>query len=174
MSNDTLSDIPKWYAIHTHARQENRAESNLRAWKVETFAPKLKVCRYSSGVLVQMGKPLFPRYIFARFSAQDMLHKINYTRGVSRVVSFGSGPTPIGDEIIDVIKTRIGEDGFVSLGEVLRVGDVVKIKDGPLKNFIGVFERKVSNENRVMLMLNTISYQSHLVIEQRLVQKVVA
>jgi transcriptional antiterminator RfaH len=174
MSNNTLSDTPNWYAIHTHPRQENRAESNLRAWEVETFAPRLKECRYSNGVLVQMVKPLFSQYIFARFSAQDMLHKVSFTRGVSSVVSFGSSPTPIGEEIIEVIRARIGEDGFVSLGEVLRAGDVVKIKGGPLKNFVGVFERKVSNENRVMLMLNTISYQSHLVIERRLVQKVVA
>jgi transcriptional antiterminator RfaH len=174
MDNNTLSNTPSWYAIHTHPRQENRAESNLRAWNVETFAPKVKECRYSNGAFVQLVKPLFSQYIFGRFKAQEMLHKVSFTRGVSDVVSFGGSPTLIDEQIINVIKMQIGDDGFISLGESLQAGDVVKIKDGPLKNFVGVFERKASNANRVMLLLNTISYQSHLEIERRLVEKIVA
>jgi transcriptional antiterminator RfaH len=172
MDNATLINTPHWYAIHTHPRQELRAESNLRAWNVETFAPRIKDCRYYNGVLVQMAKPLFPRYIFARFKVEDLMHKVSFTRGVNCVVNFGGNPAPVDDQIIDLIKMRVGNDGFISWGETFEAGDVVRIKDGPLKNFMGVFERELKQKNRVMLLLTAINYQSHLEIERQLVQKV--
>jgi transcriptional antiterminator RfaH len=174
MNNGTQNETPRWYAIRTHSKQEHRAEDNLRAWKVETFAPKFQARRYSNGALVRTVKPLFPGYIFARFSVNELLHKVRFTRGVSSIVCFGGNPTPVDDQIIDIIKTQIGEGGFVRLGEKLKVGDAVVIKDGPLKNFTGIFERELVHTDRVMLLLTTISYQSHVVIERELVRKVSA
>ena len=46
MNCATVADIPFWYAIHTHPKQENRAESNLQAWNVETFIPRIRDCRF--------------------------------------------------------------------------------------------------------------------------------
>jgi transcriptional antiterminator RfaH len=174
MSTTTLDTTLCWYAIHTQARDEIRAESNLMAWKVETFAPKLKESRYRHGVLFEMVKPLFPRYIFARFNAEEMLHKVRFTRGVSSVVSFGGSPVPVEDQIIDLIKVQRDEEGFISIGETLKAGDVVRIKDGPLKNMLGIFEYGVKHSDRVMLLLTTINYQSHLMIDRTLVQRNVA
>lgn len=161
-----------WYAVRTHARQEARAEDNLKAWGVETFAPRLMEKRYSNGHLVNSIKPLFPRYIFARFNVNDSLRKISFTRGVEYVVNFGGWPTPVDGQIVDLIKMQLGDDGCVRIGEQLVAGDIVLIKSGPLKNFMGVFERELKNTDRVMLLLDTISYQNHIVVERHNVQKV--
>lgn len=170
---DTLqAEAPRWYAVFTHARQEGRADENLKAWRVETFAPRIRQSRYYNGTLVQSIKPLFPRYIFARFKVNDLLHKVTFTRGVSGVVSFGGTPTPVDDQIIEIIKSQMSEDGYVKIVETLRAGDPVEIKDGPLKNFRGIFERAVKHSDRVMLLLTTISFHSHVEVPRELVRKV--
>jgi transcriptional antiterminator RfaH len=172
MDVETLEDGPHWYAVRTHARQEGRAEGNLNAWGVETFAPRMLKRRYSNGHQIISITPLFPRYIFARFKVNDLLHKVSFTRGVEYVVNFGGQPTPVEDQIIDLIKKRVGDNGCVHIGEQFKAGDIVVVKSGPLMSLEGVFEREMKNSDRVMLLLTTISYQNHIVLERHNVQKV--
>ncbi|HEY0100006.1 MAG TPA: transcription termination/antitermination NusG family protein [Pyrinomonadaceae bacterium] len=174
MKSDYISETPYWYAIHTKPRQEERAACNLIAWEVETFSPRLKESRRNTftGQPMQLVKPLFPGYIFAKFDARTMLHKVCFTRGVHSVVSFGGSPVPVSDEIISLIRSQIGADGFVKLGGDLDVGDEVRIKDGPLQNFVGVFERKINATNRVMLLLRTVNYQGRVEVDLALLEKI--
>lgn len=174
MSRAQVAETPLWYVIHTKPLQEERADNNLRAWSVETFTPKIRERRYNkfTGKLSYVTKPLFPRYIFARFSAAALLHKVCFTRGVQSVVGFGGGPDPVSDEIIEVIKQREGRDGFVRLYDELNRGDKVVISDGPLKDFAGVFEGHAKDRDRVSILLTTVSYQSRILIERGLVKKV--
>jgi len=157
-----------WYAIHTHPREETRAAYNLRAWHVETFDPRIRKCRLNpfTGAAIYESKPLFPRYIFARFDAVRLLSKVCFTRGVNRVVSFGPSPTPVDDEIIALIKSQIRQDGFIELGQVLKSGEDVIITEGPLRGLIGIFEREMNGNDRAMVLLKTISYQGSIVIEK--------
>jgi transcriptional antiterminator RfaH len=163
----------QWYAIHTHVQQENRAASNLEAWGVETFSPLYKECRYNqfTGAPTYFSKHFFPRYIFARFDAATLLHKICCTRGVHSVVSFGNGPIPIDDEVIRFIKERVGADGFIKIGEELKPGDQVKIKAGPLKNLTGVFECKMNASHRVQVLLKAINYQCRIQVDKSMIEK---
>jgi transcriptional antiterminator RfaH len=165
--------IPSWYVVHTHLRQESRVQSNLCSWRVETLNPKVQDRRYNpfSGRPVIMVKSLFPQYIFARFKANELLPKIRLTRGVHSIVSFGSGPVPISEELIDLLKSRIDADGFVKFGEVINPGDEVRIKNGPLRNFTGVFERGAKSAERVIILLNTVSYGPRITIEKTLIEK---
>jgi len=171
-----VSQQPQWYAIHTNPKQEERACQNLQAWGVESLSLRLKEHRRNpfTGAAVYVSKPLFPRYIFARFHAGSLLHKISFTRGVHSVVSFNATPIPIDDEIIALFQSRQGSDGFVTIGEKLQRGDKVVIKDGPLKDLVGVFERDVKESDRVMLLLTTVNYQGHLTIARGLVRKACA
>jgi transcriptional antiterminator RfaH len=163
-----------WYAVHTHPKEEDRAANNLAAGNVETFNPKIKKCRFNpfTGAAIYESKPLFPRYIFARFDAPHFLSKVSFTRGVKRVVSFGGGPVPINDEIIGFIRSQVRENGFVELGPKLKRGDDVMIKDGPLNGLQGIFEHEVKGTDRVMILLKAISYQGSIVIEKEHVEKV--
>jgi transcription elongation factor/antiterminator RfaH len=162
-----------WYAIHTHPKEEDRATNNLTAWNVETFNPKIKERRLNpfTGAPTYEKKPLFPRYIFARFDATTLLSKICFTRGVRRVVSFGTGPVPIEDEIIDFIKQQAGEDGLVRVGEELKRGDLVTVKNGLLGELSGIFEREIKGTDRVKILLNAINYQASIVIAKEHVKK---
>src|SRR5205085_8571472 len=128
MHNQGHMDSLSWYVVQTNPKQESRADLNLRAWNVETLAPKFKQYAYNqfTGKPTLIIKPLFPRYIFARFRPKDALHKIRYTRGVHSVVSFGESFTRVDDEIITLIQSRMQKDGFVLIGEKFAPGDEVR------------------------------------------------
>jgi transcription antitermination factor NusG len=119
-------------------------------------------------------KSLFPRYIFAKFSLTALYHKIRYTRGVHSLVAFGDYPTPVSEDLINLIQSREGQDGFVRIGEELRGGDKLFIKEGPFRDFIGILERKMKDSDRVMVLLETIRYQVRVIVEKEYVRKFTA
>lgn len=162
----------RWYVIHTHSKQEDRVSQNLKFWKIDTFSPKVKERRENefTGKPTYISKPLFPRYIFARFSI-DRLHDIQFTRGVHSVVSFGDGPIPVDDQVILLIESKIGDDGYVRVGEPIKTGDRVVIKEGPLKDFSGVFEKELKETERVMVLLSYVNYQCHIVVSKKHLQR---
>jgi transcriptional antiterminator RfaH len=173
MNNRRTWDNLCWYLMQTHPRQEDRAESNLKLFGIETLAPRFKDRRrnFYTGEVALHTKPLFPSYIFAKFIANDLYQKVRYTRGIRRLVSLGDSPTVVDEEIIAMIQSRISEDGFARIDENLKQGDKVIIKDGPLRTFAGIFEREVNSADRVRILLLAVSYQAHVEIESDMVKK---
>jgi transcription antitermination factor NusG len=173
MNKAAIEDLTRWYVIHTHLKQEDRAGSNLRVLGIPIFNPKIKERRYNQFSIapIYVTKPLFSRYIFAQFKVRDLYHKVRFTRGVYSVVSFGDGPTPISGEIITLIQANTKEDGFVRIDEEIKPGDRVMVKDGPLKNFAGIFEREMKDSDRIRILLEAVSYQAHIEIDRDLVRK---
>jgi transcriptional antiterminator RfaH len=174
MGSHEINDSLRWYTIQTKAQQEDRAESNLKAWGIETFVPRVKErrrCHYAGGSAYLI-KSLFPRYIFARFDVNALLHKVGFTRGVHSVVRFGGLPVPVDDVVLTIMQSRLGADGFIKIGEAFMSGDRVMIQAGPFKDFIGIFERETGEADRVRILLTTISYQGHITLDRALVKKV--
>jgi transcriptional antiterminator RfaH len=168
-------DRPDWFALCTNPKQEDRACSNLEAWGVECFNPKIQKCQRNSftGKGTFVTKPLFPRYVFSRFIARTSLHQISFTRGVNRVVSFNGKPVPIDDEVIAYFKARIGENGFLDLnsGEPFKLGDKIRIKSGPWRELVGVVERDLTASERVLVLMTSINYQGRLTVDKDIVEK---
>lgn len=166
-------DDLRWYAVYTKTGEEDRAESNLRAWQIEVFTPKVQARRVNqvTGKPTISARPLFPRYLFARFKADETLHKVWFTRGVHSVVSFGNQPTPIEDEVIELIQSRKGADDLVVVGEEFRAGDRVRVNGGPLKDLVGIFERTTKERDRVSILLSLVNYQNRVVVERGSVTK---
>ena len=81
MGIETVVEDRQWYVVHTNPKQEERANSNLVAWGVETLYAKLKARRHNefTGVPIYITQPLFPRYLFAKFK-REQLSKILFTR----------------------------------------------------------------------------------------------
>jgi transcriptional antiterminator RfaH len=168
-----IADACLWYAIHTNPRQEIRVESNLQAWGVETYLPKIKeshLNKYNNN-RIWMIKPLFLRYLFARFRFNALGHKIRYTRGVRELVGFGETPLPIDDEIITLIRSRHDEFGYVKLEEEIFPGAEVVVKDGIFKGIHGIFERNIGNSERVLILLKAIQFQAHIVVDRAAIKK---
>jgi transcriptional antiterminator RfaH len=170
MNTDT--NVARWYVIYTKPNEEDRADSNLAAWGLETFSPRIRKKQLNefTGKPTYFARPLFPRYIFARFDAEKFLHKVSNSRGVQRVLSINYAPVPVDDEIVALIHSKVVEDGFVRLDEPFKRGDEVRIKDGSFKGIDGIFDRTLKDKNRVMIFLTAINFQGSVVVERDLVE----
>lgn len=171
----TEVEIPRWYVVHTHPRQEDRAQSNFELWgDVETFLPRLRDQRLNqfSGDISYVVKPLFPNYIFVRFRLSEVYHRIRFTRGVHSLVSVAGGPCPVEDEVINLIRLQVGADGLVKIGPEFKTGDRVIIREGPLKRLSGIFERELTGTERVAILLDSVNYQARVMADKHMLEKV--
>jgi transcriptional antiterminator RfaH len=160
-----------WFVVQTKPGDENRAETHLLNQKIETFLPLLEIHQYSNGKMVQKIEPLFPNYIFARLDLKLQYYKVKWTRGVSKILGTGDGPVPISEKVIESIKERAGKDNLVKLEEKLKEGDVVQITSGPLKELSGIFQKKISDNGRVRILLNLIGVDVPVQIDRWQIRK---
>ena len=160
------SDPARWYVIHTKPKQEVRAEVNLQSWGLETFAPRLKEHQLPSALLRISYRivPLFPGNIFARFDPGLLLAKVRFTRGVHSVVGFNQGAQPVDDGVIELIRSRIEEDGFVHVAEP-QPGDTVEIICGPLRSLVGIFQPNAPGRERVAILLTCLGSHARVPAE---------
>lgn len=167
-------DLLKWYVVHTQPKQENRADFTLMTLGIVTLNPKLRGNRLNQFTRrpIRDVKPLFPGYIFARVRLSEHYHKVRFSRGVHSLVGFNNRPIPVEDEVVELVRSRIGDDGFVRMHQQLMPGDAVVINDGGLQNLCGIFECDMPDAERVRILLSTVSFQAHVVVDRVLVNKV--
>jgi transcriptional antiterminator RfaH len=162
-----------WYCIHIKATKEDSVCQLLKDLpEVETFCPKIEKRRYLRSKPRLVVENLFPRYVFVKFDAPRYAQTIRYTRGVRRVVGDHTGyPWTVDNAIIDFIKFRT-EHGFVGQeASRLCAGDSVRIEEGPLTGFQGIFLDEMNATERVIVLLNTIESQTRVQIKKRMITK---
>jgi transcriptional antiterminator RfaH len=164
----TSSHTLRWYAVQTKPKQESRADANLRRWGLETLAPWLREPRRGASDAYSI-VPLFPGYIFSRFDASILLAKVRLTRGVRGVIGFGEYATPVDDAIVEIVRSRLGADGFVRVAEP-KPGDPVTIVDGPLRSLEGVFYSDLGGRDRVLILLTTLNAQVRVQVAKAFVR----
>jgi len=159
-----LTDM-QWFAIQAHSTAEAAAEFSLRSLAIETLLPLVRrPVRHATRAARLVARALFPGYLFARFCAADSLRAVTYSRGVVRVVGAGDRPIAVEDSIIESIRARMGVDGCVELIEHgPAINDRVRITSGPLAGWSGVFERELSDSQRVVILIETLE-QGRVVI----------
>jgi transcriptional antiterminator RfaH len=161
----------KWYVIYTKPKQEDRVEESLTRASVEVFNPKLRRKKPSRSKYNRITRPLFPNYLFAKFDPSRQYHMIKYMRGVSSIVGNRGSPWPVSEEMIDIIKSRMNDEGLIVINPDIKVGDRVEITEGPFRGFIGIFEREMKDSERIIVLLNTIEYRASIDIEKELLRK---
>ena len=154
-----------WYVIRTKPRQERQSEFSLRQLPVETFLPLLKRSTWRGRQEKIVVEPLFPRYIFARFDINDRYRAVNFAKGVLNIVKFGLKPAAVNGALIGAIRERL-EDGYVTPAtERFEKGQIVQISGGPLAGLEAVFVSEMTEQHRVLLLLNTLGLHAKLTID---------
>ena len=106
---------------------------------------------------------MFPSYVFARAALQDpYIHQlVRFTRGVTHILGMKLNPVPVQEEVIQAIKSSVGEGNVVEHHKVvvLKEGDTVQVRGGPFQDLIGVLERPVSANGRVQVLLKLMQRQ---------------
>ena len=160
-----------WYAIYTKPKREDMVAGSLSQAGIEVYNPQLKVRKYMRGQYRVVVEPLFPSYIFARFDPEYSLWMIRYTRGVKKVVSSSNTPWPVDGDMINLIRSR-EYNGIITLKyDTCKIGDSVKVANGPFAGLTGIFERPMKGNERVVLLLNAVTYQARVVVERASLMK---
>ena len=158
MSNSNIDIGKQWYALHTKPHKERQVASFLRSRNMEVFLPLLRVNPVNPRAARE--RPYFPNYIFAHLDlAVTGLSALQWTPGLLRMVEFGGVFGTVPGALIDQLKLRLTEirsAGGISL-QGLRIGDRVRVIDGPFEGYEGVFDARLSGSDRVRVLLELIS-----------------
>lgn len=144
-----------WYVVHTQPNGEARADLNLRRQGFVTYLPRYLRSRRHARRTQMVPRPLFPRYLFVALDiTRDRWRTIPSTFGVSQIVLAGEQPASISGDVIEQIRARENDDGYVALGlpSGVALGSHVRLIDGIFADAKGVLER-IADDRRVAILL---------------------
>jgi transcriptional antiterminator RfaH len=144
-----------WYAVYTKPHCENSVAVLLNNAGIETLNPKLQTRKYRKGKYMLLREQLFPSYLFVFLDKEEESHMVKYTRGVKYIVG-KENPVTVPLEIINSIKERLEGEIIKQIPEDFKRGDRVLVKEGPFKDFYGIFEGTVSGKERSIILLEAI------------------
>ena len=159
--------MEKWYVINTKPKKEFDVERLFHEGGILVYTP-----RYRDGERI---RPFFPGYQFIYFSYPEQYKLVKYTRGVKRIVGNDEGPIALEEHVIREMKSR-EVDGYIEFakhGVAPSLGDEIEVVEGPLKGLRGIFKKDLTDQDRVMILLNYVSYQGQLLIEKKKLKKVI-
>ena len=157
-------DGERWYLVRTKQQKETLVEFKLREFVAQTFLPRMRTARIRNGVDTSSITPLFPCYLFAQFELELTLYRVLHTIGVAGVVCAGSTPSEVDGSIIDQIRAR-GQNGVIEIPQrTFNAGERVRLTEGPMEGFAGIFEHYRSGSKRVTLLLNAVGATMKVVV----------
>ena len=166
--------MKNWYVIYTHAGKELYSANELRKQGFKIYIPTfLKLVRHSR-YIKNVLKPFFPRYIFINLNLEtEGWRKINYTRGVVKLISANEKPVMISELVIKELKLLENDKGFIDQHSLsnYKKGEELEIINGPLKGLSGIFDG-LSEDLRVKVLLNFMGRKINIPIHNEWVGRV--
>jgi transcription elongation factor/antiterminator RfaH len=169
--NRQSSPMQRWYVVQTKPKKEQVAVFHLEQESIEVFFPKMEAASIVYGRSRKVIKALFPNYIFAHFDPFVSYRLVRWSSGVSRVLGFEDGPAPVDDQVIEIIKRRVDKNCVARKALHFKAKDQIRIRSGPLKDLMGIFERWGSEEGRVKVLLTLLNYDARVELHYSQVEK---
>lgn len=149
---------PHWYACYTRSRHEKQVNRLLQERGFDTFLPLIpRVSQWKDRKKV-VEWPLFPSYVFGRFSLVDA-HRVLTTPGVATLVKANGRPASISDEELENVRCFAQ---ILSKGDVqsearpfLTEGEWVEVMEGPFQGVRGIVVEH-RNRRRVLIGIRAI------------------
>ena len=129
-----------WFALTVQHKHEKVVAWNLDQAGVESFVPLCRTRRMWSDRVKELELPLFPTYVFSRFTWQERVSVLRIP-GVRGIVGFGRDGTPIPEVEINTLKQMVASGVPIHPWPYLKVGDWVLIVRGPLQGLEGILVR---------------------------------
>jgi len=144
----------EWFAIWTRSRHEKLVRDQLQQKHIEVFLPTITKWSRWKDRKKKIDWPLFPGYCFARFDVSDRL-PILKCEGVVTIIGTDGLPCPIPAIEIDGIRQLIDSELAYDPCPLIKEGEMVEVKAGPLKGVVGRLMRKGAHA-RLMLSVDLI------------------
>lgn len=150
-----------WYAIRVKSRFENTVATLLEGKGYESFLPIYSIRRRWSDRFKETKLPLFPGYLFCRFSPLNRL-PILTVPGIVHIVGAGNTPLAMDEAEIAAIQAAVQSGLPRQPWPFLQVGDRVKVAAGPLSGIEGIL---LSFKGRKRLVLSVTLLQRSVAVE---------
>lgn len=145
----------QWFAVFSFPNHEKRVSAHCEQRQIECFLPLYKARRkWKNRCTVDLELPLFPNYLFVRIAPRNRVRVLELP-GVVSMVSFAGQLLPVPEDYVTALR-----DGLlmykIEPHPNVEVGELVRIKTGPLAGAEGILERR-KNDLRVVLRLEMLA-----------------
>jgi len=157
------ADTRSWYVIHCYSGYEKKVRHNLEQ-RIDTMGMKDKifdvVIPTQEEIEVKEGKRrtverhVFPGYVLVNMiMTEESWYVVRNTPGVTGFVGMGTQPTPLRpEEVSQILRRMEAEAPHVKVS--FKVGERVRIIDGPFNDFRGTVHEIYAERNKVRVMVN--------------------
>jgi len=169
--NKDVSKDAKWYVVHTYSGHENKVALSLKE-RVEAtghsdkvfkiFLPHQQKIVVSEGKKRSVNEKLFPGYIVVLMEMNDdSWYIVRSTPGVTGFVGMGSTPTPLPETEVQTL-IQFAKMEAPRFEAKFRVGDSVKVNDGPFKDFLGKVDEVNEEQGKVKVLVSVFGRETPL------------
>jgi transcription termination/antitermination protein NusG len=154
---------PAWYVIHCYSGYENKVRHNLEQ-RIETMGMKDRIfdvviptqeeIEVKDGKRRTVERHIFPGYVLVNMQlTEESWYVVRNTPGVTGFVGMGNNPTPLRpEEVSQIIKRMEAEAPTVKV--TYKVGERVRIIDGPFNDFRGMVSEIDMERTKVRVMVS--------------------
>jgi transcriptional antiterminator NusG len=152
-----------WYVVHCYSGYENKVRHNLEQ-RIDTMGMKEKIfdvviptqeeIEVKDGKRRTVERHVFPGYVLVNMiMTEESWYVVRNTPGVTGFVGMGNAPTPLRpEEVAQILRRMEAEAPRVKV--TFRVGERVRIVDGPFNDFRGTVAEIDMERSKVRVMVN--------------------
>ena len=181
MPKQQLPQQKNWYVIHTYSGYEDAVAKNLKQ-RVESLGmedkifevivPKEKKIKIKSGKRKTVEEKIYPGYVLVEMIVtDDSWYVVRNTPNVTGFVGVGTTPVPVSKAEIDHLKKRMGVEAPRYKIEV-KIGDNVKIIDGPFKDFDGKVSEIDQGRGKIKVLVNMFGRDTPVELDSLQIKKI--
>jgi len=159
----TGGDLSAWYVVHCYSGYENKVRHNLEQ-RIETMGmkdmifdvvvPTQEEIEVREGKRRTVERHIFPGYVLVNMVlTEESWYVVRNTPGVTGFVGMGNNPTPLRPEEVAQIVKRMEADA-PTVKVTFKVGERVRIIDGPFNDFRGIVAEIDMERTKVRVMVS--------------------
>lgn len=171
---DAKREGRNWYVIHTYSGYEDQVAENMRQ-RIESMGmqdkifdvmvPTEKSIEMKGGKRKILEKKIFPGYVLVEMVVtEDSWYVVRNTPNVTGFIGFGTRPTPISEEEVKRLKRKMGEE-IPKFKIDFKMGDSVKITDGPFKDFDGIVDGIDEQKGKIKVLVNMFGRETPVTLD---------
>jgi len=177
---EAAEDGRAWFVIHCYSGYENKVRKNLEQ-RIETMNMRSKifdvVIPTQEEIEVRDGKRrTVERHVFLGYVLVNMIleeeswYVVRNTPGVTGFVGMGEEPTPLRPEEVAQILRRM-EDEVPTFKVTYKLGERVRIVDGPFNDFRGTVSDIDMERSKIRVMVNFFGRETPVELDFQQVEK---
>lgn len=181
MAKQNLNLGRRWYVLHTYSGYEENVKHNLEQ-RIDSFdmsekifgvlVPKEKKIKIKNGKRTVIEEKIFPGYVLVEMIVtDDSWYVVRNTPNVTGFIGSGTTPTPIDAKEVATLMERVSKNEPQHKIDV-GVNDVVKIIDGPFKNFEGKISEVDENRGKIKVMVTMFGRETPVELDALQVKKI--